>query len=206
VSFEGFPPDALAFYRELEEDNSKAFWQANRHRYEAHVRTPMELLLDALFDEFGEAKVFRPFRDVRFSKDKTPYKTQAAATCGGHYVSLGAGGLFAGGGRYHFERDELARWRRAVQEPTHARRLEALAAELEAAGMPLRGEELKTAPRGIAPDHPQIRWLRLKSAYAMRTWEPAPAWLHTPEAVEHVAQTWRATRPLCAWLDDVVAG
>jgi uncharacterized protein (TIGR02453 family) len=205
-AFTGFPPDALAFYRELEADNSKVFWQANRQRYEDHIRTPMELLLDALFDEFGEAKVFRPYRDVRFSKDKTPYKTQIAATVGGHYVALGAGGLYAGGGRYHLDRDQLARWRRAVQEPVHAGRLGELAAELDAAGMPLRGETLKTAPRGVPADHPHIHWLRMKSAYALRAWEPAPPWVHSAEAVEHLAAAWRATRPLCHWLDAVVAG
>jgi len=204
--FQGFPPDALRFYAELEANNEKAWWQANKARYEAHVRAPMELLLDALYDEFGEAKVFRPYRDVRFSKDKTPYKTQVAATIGPFYVGLGASGLHAGGGRYHLDREELRRFRRAVDEPVHARRLHELAAELAEQGLPVRGEELRTAPRGFSADHPEIRWLRHKAVYAIRSWEPAPAWVHTPEAAERVAGVWRALGPLCRWLDDVVAG
>ena len=85
--------DACRFYEELAEDNSRDWFAANRARYEAEVRAPLEYLLDDLADEFGEGKVFRPNRDVRFSKDKSPYKTNAAAVIerdGGHALALHA--------------------------------------------------------------------------------------------------------------------
>jgi uncharacterized protein (TIGR02453 family) len=201
--FSGFPPDALAFYRELEDNNSREWWQANKRRYEEHVRAPMELLLDGLFDTWGEAKVFRPSRDVRFSKDKSPYKTAIGAIAGGHYVQLSADGLMAGGGFYELSRDQLARFRAVLDDPRRARGFKAIAEELEAAGMPVQGSELATAPRGFAADHPEIRWLRHKRVYAMRSWKPA-RWLHTKAALQRVDETWSAVDPLVRWLQDEV--
>ena len=79
MAFEGFPEQALEFYEGLEADNSKTYWTAHRGEYETHVRTPMVGLLEELAPEFGTAKLFRPYRDVRFSSDKTPYKTHQGA-------------------------------------------------------------------------------------------------------------------------------
>ena len=79
MTFEGFPVAALDFYDDLEVDNTKAFWEEHRHVYEEAVKAPMVALAAALEDEFGAAKIFRPYRDVRFSKDKTPYKTHQGA-------------------------------------------------------------------------------------------------------------------------------
>lgn len=77
-AFTGFGPDLAAFYRGLAADNSKAYWAAHKADYDTQVRGPLELLLGELADEFGEAKVFRPNRDIRFSADKSPYKTSQA--------------------------------------------------------------------------------------------------------------------------------
>ena len=79
MSFNGFPVSALDFYDDLELDNTKSFWETHKHIYQASVRAPMVALTEALADEFGTAKIFRPYRDVRFSKDKTPYKTHQGA-------------------------------------------------------------------------------------------------------------------------------
>ena len=103
MRFQGFGKGACRFYEELAEDNSRDWFAANRARYEAEVRAPLEYLLDDLADEFGEGKVFRPNRDVRFSKDKSPYKTNAAAVIeggSGHalYMQISADGLMIGGG------------------------------------------------------------------------------------------------------------
>ncbi len=105
--FSGFPPDALAFYAGLAADNSKTYFDAHREVYESCVREPLELLLVELAPEFGTGKVFRPHRDVRFSKDKSPYKLAASAVlsrdgaaCTAHYVELSAAGLRLGGGMW----------------------------------------------------------------------------------------------------------
>jgi uncharacterized protein (TIGR02453 family) len=201
--FSGFPPDALAFFRELTDNNSKDWWHANKARYEAHVRGPFELLLDALFDDWGEAKLFRANRDTRFSKDKSPYKTQIAALVGGHYVQLSADGLLAGGGMPHLSKDQLQRYRAALDEPRRAARLVDAVERARAEGLELWGETLQTAPRGWSPDHPQIALLRHKELLCGRSW-PVEPWLHTDEAVRRVDGCWRAVDPLVRWLQEEV--
>lgn len=71
VQFQGFPEAALDFYDDLEMDNTKSFWEAHKAIYTESVKAPMTALTEALAPEFGAAKVFRPFRDVRFAKDKS---------------------------------------------------------------------------------------------------------------------------------------
>jgi hypothetical protein len=92
VTFSGFGEDAIEFYDGLTADNSKAYWTDRRHVYERDVRGPMQELLAACEAEFGPGKIFRPYRDVRFSSDKTPYKTHCGATAGGFYVRSAATG------------------------------------------------------------------------------------------------------------------
>jgi uncharacterized protein (TIGR02453 family) len=207
MPFAGFPPEALAFYAGLETDNTKAYWHAHRDVYEDAVREPLELLLEELAPEFGAAKVFRPYRNVRFSKDKTPYKTAAAAIvaerddAGGHrYVELSAGGLRLGGGRFHPERDELERTRRAIDDDAAGPELERIKAGLEAGGMAYMQAELRTAPRGFPTDHPRIDLLRRKRHAAWIALEPGP-WLHTAEAKDRIARVWREVTPLLTWLE-----
>lgn len=206
--FDGFPPEALAFFAGLEADNSKAYWQANRETWEAAVRGPMLALLGALDGEFGPFHVFRPHRDVRFAKDKSPYKTQHGAfgeTPDGstRYVHLSASGLLAAAGRYVMAGDQLARFREAVADDRHGAELERIVGRVEAAGLavgPGGALPLKTAPRGHPKDHPRIGLLRGKGLVASREFG-APTWLRTPEAVGWVAEAWRVAEPLTRWLD-----
>ena len=93
--FTGFPDAALDFYDDLELDNTKSFWEAHKHVYDTAVREPMLALTATLADEFGAAKVFRPYRDVRFANDKTHFKNHqgaivqvGAATGGAAYQAL----------------------------------------------------------------------------------------------------------------------
>jgi uncharacterized protein (TIGR02453 family) len=204
--FAGFPPEALTFYEGLAADNSKAYWDAHRDVYEDAVREPLELLVAELAGEFGPAKVFRPYRDVRFSKDKSPYKTAAAALASqsghgaGRYVQIGADGLWAGGGRYHLDRTQLQRTRRAIDDDLNGSELERIRSQLEAAGLTYMAPELKTAPRGYAKDHPRIELLRCKRHAALVRFAPEP-WLHERAALDRVVEVWRAVTPLLAWLD-----
>ena len=83
MSFTGFPPEAFAFYEGLEADNSKAYWAAHKAVFDGCGGRAMQELLDELEPTFGTAKMFRPYRDVRFSKDKSPYKTRQYAVVHG---------------------------------------------------------------------------------------------------------------------------
>src|SRR4051812_19524653 len=107
MAFRGWKDEALQFFEGLEVDNSKTYWQANKAVYEHEVRAPMEELLAELEPSHGAGKIFRPYRDVRFSADKSPYKTNIAATLGDGYISLSADGLGAGCGMYQMATDQL---------------------------------------------------------------------------------------------------
>jgi uncharacterized protein (TIGR02453 family) len=212
MPFAGFPPEALTFYAALAQDNTKTFWRAHKDVYEDAVREPMELLLEELRDEFGIAKVFRPYRNVRFSKDKTPYKTAQAALvahdghgAGHRYIEINPTGLRLGGGRYHPDRDELERTRQAIANPDAGAELEQIKAELERRGLTYMPAELRTAPRGFPRDHPRIDLLRRKRHAATKTLQSGP-WLHTTQAKDHVVTAWHELGPFIAWLERHAAG
>jgi uncharacterized protein (TIGR02453 family) len=210
MGFTGFPDEAFLFYEGLEADNSKTYFTRHKHLYEEAVRAPMLALTDELAAEFGPAQLFRPYRDVRFSKDKSPYKTHQGAFVDlmpgiGLYVEISASGLFTAGGFYTQAADQVARYRAAVDEDLTGKQLSAITDSLAAAGYELLGERLKTKPRGYTEDHPRIDLLRHKSLYAGKRFEPE-SWVHTPEVRTRVARTWRAFAPLVDWLCAHVRG
>ena len=204
MAFSGWPEEALDFYDGLAADNSKTYWTANRAVYDELVLGPMAELVDELGAEFGDTKVFRPYRDVRFSPDKTPYKTHIGAMVGSGYVQLSADGLAAGDGMYVMAADQLDRYRRAVASDRAGPELEQVIAMVEKAGIGVSGRDtLKSAPRGYPADHPRIGLLRHKGLVAWQEW-PAGAWLGTAEAKDRVVTFLRTTRPLSEWLADRV--
>ena len=202
MAFTGWPVEGVEFYEGLEADNSKAYWQANKATYEEAVRGPMDALLAELATEFGEGKVFRPYRDVRFSADKSPYKTHMGATLArGGYVQLSADGLAAGSGYWDMGPDQLVRFRAAVADDRTGGEVEAMLAALARKGIGVTSHgELKTAPRGYAKDHPRIDLLRRKGLATWQAW-PVAAWLGTPKAKDRVVAFLRASRPVHNWLD-----
>lgn len=201
MAFKGWPDSALAFYEGLEADNSKAYWLDHKETYERDVKAPMDALLAELGGEFGEHKLFRPYRDTRFSRDKSPYKTAIAARIGQGYIQFSAGGLFTGAGMYHMMPDQLVRFRAAIDADKSGKGLEKVVATVTKSGLDVHApEELKTAPKGYPKDHPRIELLRMKGLVAARSWEPA-AWLGTAAAKKRVVDALRATRPLLTWLE-----
>ena len=208
--FTGFGEGAVEFYDGLLADNSKAYWTDHRAVYERDVLAPMKALLAALEPEFGSGKIFRPYRDVRFARDKSPYKTACGATVGPFYVQVSAEGLLVAGGGYQWAPDQVARYRTAVDDERRGADLQARLAAVTAAtvdGVPVEvaGDRLATRPRGVAPDHPRLDLLRHRSLYAHCGWAPDDA-LHDEAAARRVAGAWRAMRPLTEWLDDHVGG
>lgn len=202
--FRGWPADALAFYHELLADNSRTWWHANKARYDAAVKEPFLLLADEVRDEFGPLHVFRPQRDTRFAKDKTPYKTHAGAVTEGeggtsYYVQFGTDGLYLGAGYYRMAPDQLARYRDAVAGD-EGEAFAAAVVALEKAGYVVGGDALKTAPRGFAKDHPRIGLLRHKGIYVGRQFAPAK-WSATRAALDRITDTWRGAAAFSAWLD-----
>lgn len=202
VTFHGWPAESLEFYEGLEADNSKTYWTEHKAAYEAHVLAPMTELLEELADEFGDGKVFRPYRDVRFSADKTPYKEHIGATLSlGGYVQLSARGLAAGSGYHMMATDQIDRYRKAVFEDRTGEQLRRELGVLEKQGIEIvASDALKTVPRGYPKDHPRVDLLRNKGLIAWQEW-PVEAWLETPAAKDRVAGFLRAALPLRDWLD-----
>ena len=208
--FTGFPGSAFAFYRGLAEDNSKAYFDEHRDVYDHEVRLPMEELLAAVADTYGDnAKVFRPNRDVRFSKDKSPYKDHIGAVLREGegrpvlYVQLNGEGMFAATGYYWMSRDQLERFYAAIDDDRKGTELEGLVAEARDAGLDVGGSQLKTGPRGYAKDHPRIELLRHKHLTTSRTW-PEYKWMQTREALRRITATWEEGEPINAWLEQHV--
>ncbi len=202
MAFKGWPVEAIEFFEGLEADNSKAYWHEHKDVYERSVRAPMDVLLADLGDEFGAPKVFRPYRDTRFSKDKSPYKTNIAATLSeGGYISLSAEHLGVGAGMYMMAPDQLARYRDAVVDDRTGTELDRLTQEAHAKGIEVTGHDsLKTAPKGYPKDHPRIELLRAKGLVTWRQW-PVGRWLGNGKAKDRIVTFFRDSRPVVSWLD-----
>jgi len=213
VSFTGFPVAALDFYDDLEVDNTKSYWEKHKATYDNDVKAPMTALVAALAPEFapdGQSyKVFRPYRDVRFSKDRTPYKTNqgayvSVAQATGFYVEISARGVRTGGGCWELSGERLAQFRDAVVDDKRGAQLTRITNKLQRSGWELRGEQLKTAPRGYDAAHRRIDLLRRKSLYAGHQ-HGFDEVIHTPRLLDEVRADWRDLRPLVDWLARITA-
>jgi uncharacterized protein (TIGR02453 family) len=190
TTFKGFGREAIQFLAELAENNDRAWFQPRKADYERLLKQPMELLIVALADRFEARRIplladpkrspFRIYRDTRFSKDKSPYKTHVAASFAwigegadgeaaeerhgnGAYFHFQPGEMYMGGGMWHPEKERLDAFRAAVVE-----RPERVRAALEEPGFVSvfgkahADEELKRVPAGYSADHPQADLLRWK--------------------------------------------
>lgn len=200
AGFRGWPVAAVEFFDRLAVDNTKTFWLANKDLYETKVRAPMQALLDELAPSYGEGRVMRPYRDVRFSKDKTPYKTNVAGHNDAAYISLNAEALGVGSGLYMPSSGQLARFRAAIDAERSGAALVAIVGALEQKKIAVSAHEvLKTAPRGYAKDHPRLHLLQHKGITAWQEW-PVGAWLGTAAAKRRVVAFLEASQPLRDWI------
>ena len=206
VAFTGFPSDAFEFYDRLADNNNKTWWTAHKDEYLRTVKEPMEALLADLEDDFGVAKVFRPYNDIRFAKGKPPIKDHQGGVVEvedamGYYVQLSGSGLMVAGGWYAPQGEQTARYRQSVEGPAGAeleRMLTVMRRTWEVDGDPVR-----TQPRGYTADHPRIALLRNRRLTVARHY-PVEPWLGTRKAFTTVRSGWRAMRPMMEWLVDFV--
>lgn len=204
IAFEGIPDAAFRFYADLEHNNNRDWWLEHKATYDSAVKGPLTLLLAELQPSFGPAKLFRPNRDIRFSLDKSPYKTAQGGFAStdegvGFYIQLSADGLLIGGGCHTHTPAQLARFRSAVDAPASGEALQAIVDAIEAAGFAVEGDSLKTVPRGFDKDHPRAELLKHKSLTAGVN-VGQPGWLATPRAPAEVARRWEELRPLVDWI------
>lgn len=207
--FRGWPADATAFLRGIAADNTAAFWAAHRHRHADAVQAPLRALAGELREEFGELRIFRPYRDRRFRPSADPYRTDAGALCtsaGGtvRTVVLSGTALAVELGRYAFDGPALRAYRAAVGAAAGADLAVVLAALTGGPGFVLDGtRRLAGRPRGAPPDHPRLDLLRHRGVLVRRVW-PAGDWLGSAEPLRRVREAWRVAEPLVCWLDEHV--
>ena len=197
-----WPPEAIEFLRELEDNNDRDWFQANRSRYDEQLVAPGRALAECV-GHLGAPRFFRPYNDARFHH-RPPIKEQLGiaigyAGAGGYYVELSLDGLLIGAGIHHPATDQLERFRAAIDDGRRAAAFERAVAQAAAAGMTLVEPGLKRAPRGYPVDHPRVQRLRLKNLtlYARHPLEP---WLHDERCRAQVRTQLDATRPFVAWL------
>lgn len=192
---------ACAFMAELSQNNDRAWFAANRERYEALVSAPLGRLIEELASEVGgEIRKFRPYNDARFG-NLPPLKETAfgvitlPSSAAGLYVQVSGEGLYAGTGYHRMANDQLARFRAAVHHDGYG---EAIVTHGVACGLEIEGRALKGMPRGFRKHHPRSAWLRRTEVLAGRRWDAAS--LPNPVA-DACRVVWREARNVVAWLD-----
>jgi uncharacterized protein (TIGR02453 family) len=206
VDFTGFPVEAFDFYDRLADNNDKPWWNEHKDEYNRFIKEPLVAMLEELSSEFGEFKVFRPYNDTRFSKDKTPIKEHQGGVVNvedaiAYYVQVSATGLMVAGGWYAPEGQQITRYRESVEGPAGAE-LERVLASMKRR-WEIDGRPVKTQPRGYSADHPRIGLLRNRALTVARQY-PVEPWLGTRKALTTVRADWRSMRPLIEWLADFV--
>lgn len=224
--FTGFPTGTVTFFEELSAHNERAWFEANKARYEADVLDPARSFVSAMGQRLAplapgivadgrtNRSVFRIYRDTRFSKDKTPYKTHLGLwlwegdrprmECSGFYFHLEPPKLMVGAGLYQFSKPMLQAYRDAVDEDPAGGELAAIAADLVASGATLGGQSYARVPNGYAKDHPRADLLRHGGLYAGIE-VPIPPELHQPALVDWCAERFERLVPLHRWLNQMIA-
>jgi uncharacterized protein (TIGR02453 family) len=202
MAFAGIPVAALDFYEDLEGDNTKSFWTAHKNIYDESVRAPLETLAAELEKDYGPGKFFRPYRDVRFAKDKTPYKTHQGVWFGesSRYLHISAAGLFIAGGYWDTSPTQVDRLRRSIIDDVAGAELDRAIAAVTKAKLALGGHQLTRVPSGFDKEHARADLLRYKSLTASREFG-CPAWLSTSRAKTEITKALRSLAPLVTWLD-----
>jgi uncharacterized protein (TIGR02453 family) len=197
-----WPPEAVEFLRELEANNDRDWFKANRGRYDDDLVEPAMDLAGRLGD-LGEPHLFRPYNDTRFHM-RPPIKEQLGLAigyggAGGYYIELSLDGLLVAAGLHAPASDQLVRFRAAIDEGRRAASFERAIKAGEAAGLETAPPELKRAPRGYPLEHPRIDRLRMKELTVYCRHELGP-WLHKRSADTRIRKELDGARPLVNWL------
>jgi uncharacterized protein (TIGR02453 family) len=201
-----WPPEALEFLRELEDNNDSDWFRAERHRYESFLLAPARELAEKLSD-LGRPHFFRPYNNLRF-RPGPPIKEQLGVAigygaAGGFYFELSLDGLLVAAGLHQPAPDQLERFRAAMDNDRLARGYGRALATARRGGLTPGEPELKRAPRGYPMDHPRIDHLRRRELTVSRRHALEP-WLHEPACDERIRAELRAARPLVKWLAETV--
>jgi uncharacterized protein (TIGR02453 family) len=201
-----WPPDALEFLRDLEDNNDSQWFRANRRRYDEYLVTPARELAEKLSD-LGSPRFFRPYNNLRF-RPGPPIKENLGVAigygaAGGYYFDLSLDGLLVAAGLYQPASDQLERFRAAIDDDRKARGFERGLATARRGGLTPGEPELKRAPRGYPMGHPRIDRLRMRQL-TVSCRHPLEPWLHEPTCDERIRSALIAARPMVKWLAETV--
>ena len=215
TTFKGFDKDAPQFLHELALEMNRDWFEANKKRYQTVWVEPMQALLETLSAKLAKTyaplklaspKLFRIYRDVRFSKDKTPYKTHVAGVLSlasgptALYLHLGIDEEWVGSGVYFFEDKQLPRWRKLVAADKTGAEIAGVVGKLRKAGYAAGGhEDYKKVPKGFAPDHERAEFLKMRGLTAAFPDIPR-GMIHKPGLVDWLSKHAVATAPMVKWL------
>jgi uncharacterized protein (TIGR02453 family) len=202
VSFKGFPAEALEFLTELEANNDREWFKANRARYDELLVGPATALGEDLAD-LGRPKLFRPWNDTRFHA-APPIKEHVGLAigygeAGGFYVELSLDGLLVAAGLHNPAPDQVERLRRGVDGSRTAAALTKAIGRAEAAGLELNEPDLVRGPRGYPADHPRQELLRRRRLIVAKR-HRIGRWLERPAAGRRIREQLEAGAPLVRWL------
>jgi len=203
--FNGFPPEAFKFFAQLAKNNNRDWFQSHKDVYERACRAPMKALMAAIDPPLGAGWMSRINNDMRFNRDRDPYKTRVEASVKGFYLSVGAQGMYVGTGIYKPEPPVLRQLREAIAADASGRKLQAIVTGLRRKGYTVSTHEASaTPPRGYPADHPRIELLKMKDIHAGRMVEAAP--LASAKAVGLVRKAMADLKPFSEWLKNHVQG
>ena len=226
MSFSGFPETGLAFLRDLGRNNDRDWFEAHRACWDNEIIPAMLAWCSDLSERLRDVmprivflprvggSVYRLNRDIRFSRDKSPYKTHVAALlweggekhdAPGVYLHVSPGEVIFGGGLYVFEEGRIDRFRKLLHHDGAAARLAEALSKARKHGLKPDGEKLQRPPRGFDPEGPYADLAKYKGLVVGKTVKPA-GWLHSREALERSEAMARAYLPLHAWLRDELCG
>lgn len=202
------------FLLDLKQNNSRDWFEENKATYEK-AKEEAATIFDAIYnelikmDEFGKFRMYRIYRDVRFSKDKTPYKNHFSAIYmrnqphnrGSFYVHLEPGNSFVGGGFFSPEKEDLLRIRQAIElEDDLEQILKDKQLKKELSG--LIGEAVKTAPKGFDKEHPRIELLRHKQFILRKPFNDDEVF--SEDFTQKVCKAYKVMQPFFFYMTDVL--
>ena len=200
--FTGFARDAFSFWKGLEKNNNRDWFQAHKDRYEQLVRRPMQLLIEELTPLYGPGRLTRINKDMRFAKEK-PYKNYLATGLGGSYISFSKEGLWVGAGMYKPEPAALRRLREAIADDRSGRKLTKIITSLRRKGFELDTHaRLDKPPRGYEPTHPRVELLSMKDMYVGKLFGPAD--VSSGTVLDAVVKAIADLEPFRVWLREHV--
>lgn len=216
--FEGFPKEGIEFLKRLKKNNNREWFAKHKTEYEEFVKFPMQCLIGSLkspmkkiapaIDVNPKRNMFRIYRDTRFSKDKTPYKTHVAAVfhlrghwqdSAGYYVHIEPGNIYVGGGIYMPDGNQLKLIRYAIAEEPKEFNSIVNNKLFKKRFNTLEGEKLQRAPLGYSPDHPMIEWLKHKSYYTGVEWKEKECYTH--KFIDNIVNVYKELLPLIRFLN-----